>query len=94
MSESPSYLYGERKHETCRFGTLNQAFIVRPSLHDAPPEQTPTLVPICNWKVADTAPPAIRRIWGGSVEYERDCAVCLSHEPVAALTPPAVGEET
>lgn len=70
---------GEERHETCRFGTLNKA--VRISIGDG--RETPTLQPICHWSSGQPTPPALRRAWGGAVEYERDCAVCPVHQVVA-----------
>lgn len=81
--DSAAHDYGERKHETCKFGTLNPAFIVQPPVDDEPPKERPTLAPICNWQPPEPHPPGIRRAWGGLVEFERDCAVCSAHQPVA-----------
>lgn len=75
--------HGERQHETCRWGTLNPGFMIgrRPD-HEAPMTETPILVPVCNWRIPEPAPPAAQRGWGGAVEYDRDCAVCTAHQPV------------
>lgn len=74
--------YGERKHETCKFGTLNPAFTFQPPIDDEPIDARPALMPICNWQPQSPCPPAVTRSWGGAVEYDRDCAVCLAHKPV------------
>lgn len=71
---------GERRHETCRHGSLTPAWTVSMS-----GRETPTLLPLCGWaNEQPDAPPAMRRAWGGLVEFDRDCAVCQSHEPVLA----------
>lgn len=69
--------YGERKHETCRFGTLTEAWVGRD-----PERMVPTVMPLCLWRVPEPAPPALTRSWGGAVEFDRDCAVCLAHREV------------
>lgn len=77
---------GERRHETCRFGMLTQAFIV-------PVEggrHTPTVIPLCTWR-PEPCPPALTRQWGGAVELDQDCAVCSVHDPL--LYPPASAED-
>lgn len=68
---------GERKHETCRFGRLTEAWIV--SLNGT---ERPTCAPLCCWTLPKDAPPGIARAWGGLVEFERDCAVCHAHQPI------------
>lgn len=70
--------YGERKHETCRFGRLTEAW-----RGDGDPERmVPTVLPLCTWKAPEPRPPAVDRAWGGLVEFDRDCAVCLAHRGV------------
>ena len=64
-------MIGERRHETCRFGTLTEAWSTFES-----GALTATVVPLCSWELPDEAPPAARRAWGGRVEPHRDCAVC------------------
>ncbi len=68
---------GERRHETCRFGRLTQAWIIEGG------RETATLIPICDWSPARPHPPAIRRAWGGDVDFVRDSAVCDAHSPVS-----------
>ena len=70
---------GELRHETCRYGGMTEAFHI--SLDG---EETPTVIPICTWRVPEPAPPAIVRHWGGGIEVERDCAVCKAHTTVGA----------
>lgn len=69
--------YGERKHETCTYGTLSEAWFCEAGSEAA------TLVPLCTFKVPDPSPPALTRAWGGLVDFDRDCAVCLAHRPEA-----------
>lgn len=69
--------FGEARHETCRFGTLNPAWV-----YGGVSEPTPSLIPICSWKPCGPHPPALSRAWGGAVEFDRDCAVCNAHKPV------------
>lgn len=69
---------GELRHEQCRYGTLNPGFQYDGS------GQHPILVPICNWMPNQAYPPALRRAWGGSIEYERDCALCDAYSPLQA----------
>jgi len=65
--------YGERKHESCMYGTLTPAWLNGDAA---------TLLPLCSWPLPDPAPPAVSRAWGGLVEYDRDCATCIAHKPV------------
>jgi hypothetical protein len=65
--------YGERKHESCMYGTLTPAWLNG---------DADTLLPLCNWQLPDPSPPAVSRAWGGLVEYDRDCATCIAHKPV------------
>lgn len=69
---------GERRHETCRFGTLTPALNI--AFEDL--SETPMVVPLCNWKPPSPCPPNLKRDWGGLVEYARDCAVCECHAEV------------
>jgi hypothetical protein len=77
---SDAHQYGERKHETCRFGTLTKAW--RMGMEGG---STPEVAPLCTWQVPDEAPPGLKRGWGGLVEFGRDCAVCVAHKPVEPL---------
>lgn len=67
---------GEERHETCRFGRLTEAWLVE---HGA---ETALSIPVCDWEPAKPHPPAIRRAWGGDVQYARDCAICDAHREV------------
>lgn len=67
---------GMRRHETCRFGTLSEAWIV-----EEDGTETPTLQPLCHWELPARSPPAVRRVWSGAVDYDKDCAACLAHDP-------------
>lgn len=76
---------GEERHETCRHGVLTPAFRIDGFTADRrglAPVETPTIMPLCTWKVPVDAPPAVARAWGGAVEFERDCAVCKAHDPL------------
>lgn len=67
---------GERRHETCRYGALAQAW------RGEPGDWTPTVMPLCYWKPDGPVPPALARSWGGAIEYDRDCAVCQCHQEI------------
>lgn len=69
---------GEDRHARCRFGLLTQAW----SSDDTDDDWTPAVLPICTFAVPDPCPPALKRQWGGSIELERDCAVCKAFEEV------------
>lgn len=73
--------YGERKHETCRFGRLTEAYS-GPALDMK--AMKPGVAPLCTWALPEPCPPGLRRQWGGLVDFERDCAVCLAHKAVDA----------
>ena len=77
-AEREAYERGERRHEACRYGTLNAAFEI--PAHGGP--ERPSLVPICNWNIPSPHPPAAGRAWGGAVEYARDCALCDAFSPL------------
>jgi hypothetical protein len=70
---------GERRHELCRFGRLTEAYAV-----ETYGRETPTTMPLCTWEPEGAIPPAMKRAWGGAVEYERDCAVCRVFSGVEA----------
>lgn len=72
---TPAELYGERKHESCTFGSLTPAWLNG---------DDPTILPLCGWSIPEPAAPAAVRGWGGLVDYDRDCAVCMAHKPVEA----------
>lgn len=82
--ERASYDYGERKHETCRFGIFAQEAYRVPFLTDEGGE--PFAMPLCAWRPPEPHPPAVTRAWGGAIEFERDCAVCLAHQTIPAPT--------
>lgn len=69
---------GERRHETCRYGTLTPAW----RIEAANGAETATVMPLCTWGLPDPCPPAVKRGWGGAVEFARDCAMCAAHTPV------------
>lgn len=69
---------GEDRHARCRFGLLTQAW----SSDGNDDDWTPAVLPICTFAVPDPCPPALKRQWGGSIELERDCAVCKAFEEV------------
>ena len=77
---------GEEKHERCRFGMMTPAFRIDGFMPDygwaVRPRETPTVMPLCLWKLPADAPPAVSRAWGGAVEFERDCAVCRAYSPL------------
>lgn len=64
---------GRVRHETCAYGKLTEAFRLSAS------GDKPTLLPLCLWAMNVECPPAMRREWGGLVEYERDCLICPVH---------------
>lgn len=68
---------GELRHEKCRHGTLTTAFKVKVLSAEG---GEPTVIPLCLWQPPENAPPAIRRSWGGAIEFDRDCAVCKAFE--------------
>lgn len=61
--------FGEVRHERCRFARLTEAWV----------GGEPMSVPLCTWSLPEPAPPAIKRAWGGRVDPERDCALCLAY---------------
>jgi hypothetical protein len=68
--------YGERKHETCAYGRLSEAWFCEAGVEAA------TVVPLCSFPLPEPSPPALVRAWGGRVEFDRDCATCIAHKPV------------
>lgn len=62
--------FGERRHELCRFGRLTEAFVIDGA------KETPTSAPLCTFEPSGHVPPALKRAWGGLIEFDRDCAVC------------------
>ena len=79
---------GESRHETCRFGTLTEAYF-----HSPVGGETQGVRPLCTWSIPEPAPPAAVRGWGGAVEPMRDCLKCPAWKPVEAIpfalpTPP------
>jgi hypothetical protein len=71
---------GEARHEICRFGTLTEAFRIDATSG----RQTPTVIPLCLWRLPDDCPPAVKRMWGGAIEFDRDCAVCRAFDPLGS----------
>jgi hypothetical protein len=63
---------GESRHERCRYGLLTQAWRIDP----ATMAEEPAVLPICTFPVPEPCPPALKRQWGGSIDLDRDCAVC------------------
>ena len=79
---------GELRHEQCRYGRMTEAWH-----YASVGGETPTVIPLCGWKIPEPAPPAAVRGWGGAVDYQRDCAKCAAWKPVEAIpfarpTPP------
>lgn len=78
---------GEDRHMRCRYGQLTGAIAIdveefRRDQEAGRPlkwEEGGTL-PLCYWKPPEPCPPALKRAWGGLVEFERDCAVCQCFE--------------
>lgn len=66
---------GERRHETCRYGALTEAWDV----DGITGREIATLTHLCHWE-PPACPPALARMWGGLVEPARDCAVCPVYE--------------
>lgn len=79
MSERLNRL-GEDRHARCRFGLLTPAW----RGDGAPDGWTPDAKPICTFGLPEPCPPALKRQWGGSIELDRDCAVCKAFEEVRA----------
>lgn len=99
------YAQGERRHEECRFGTFaSEAFSATledlNSLEDIgahlPPAQgadnpwKPIVMPLCAWRPKESWPPTLTRVWGGAIEFDRDCAACPCFE---RLRPSPDGQE-
>lgn len=71
---------GERRHETCRYGTLTASWVG----DGLSGKWEPGVSPMCCWRVPEPCPPAVKRAWGGNiVEFDRDCAVCPAHDPLS-----------
>lgn len=71
---------GERRHEQCRFGTLTEAY----SIDAITGREQPMVIPLCTFDPPGPVPPALNRAWGGSIEVERDCAVCPAYQRLEA----------
>ncbi|AFU86513.1 hypothetical protein D869_gp031 [Caulobacter phage CcrRogue] len=71
---------GERRHETCRFGRLTEQWEVDPRTG----KETPGTAPLCTWEPEGDVPPAHKRVWGGIIELDRDCAVCFAYRELPA----------
>ena len=68
---------GERRHETCRHGRLTEAWCV-----EMVGKKTPTVIPLCGWRVPEPCPPAVKRAWGGNAIDTEDCAACQAYDPL------------
>lgn len=78
------YDLGERRHEQCRFGVFaDEAY----SVDEATGTETPIVMPLCAWEPLGPAPPAIARLWGGAIDFDRDCAVCTCYCEIKVETP-------
>lgn len=62
---------GEERHTDCIYGLLSRAFRI-----EATGRETPALMPLCGWRPPDPSPPALKRVWGGAVDFAQDCAIC------------------
>lgn len=69
---------GESRHERCRFGLLTEAWRGSGDADD----WRPSVAAICTFPVPDPCPPALKRQWGGAIDFERDCAVCPAFQEV------------
>lgn len=72
---------GEDRHARCRYGLLTPAW--RSGADEFNPEWVPSVIPICAYPLPVPCPPAMKRQWGGSIELDRDCAVCQAFKEVA-----------
>lgn len=85
-SQAPRFLWdhpmkspiGESRHERCRYGLLTEAW----RGDGAPTDWEPTVLPICAFPLPEPCPPALKRQWGGSIDVDRDCAVCPAFKEV------------
>lgn len=71
--------FGEVRRERCKFGRLTEAFHI-----DEHGKETPFAAPLCTFSAPDPCPPAMKRAWGGLIEFDRDCAVCFAYAEVVA----------
>ncbi|AXQ68231.1 hypothetical protein HOT99_gp027 [Caulobacter phage CcrBL10] len=78
MKKADLIAVGERRHETCRFGRLTEVWEVDPRTG----KEKAGVGPLCTWEPAGDVPPGLKRVWGGLIELDRDCAVCLAHREV------------
>ncbi|AFU87547.1 hypothetical protein CcrKarma_gp030 [Caulobacter virus Karma] len=69
---------GERKHETCRYGRLTEMWTTNLVTN----KETAGVAPLCTFDPPGDLPPALKRVWGGIIDLDRDCAVCLAHREV------------
>lgn len=70
---------GEQRHERCRFGTFSaEAYAVA---SDGSGER-PIVMPLCAWEFGEATPPAVARMWGGAIEFDRDCARCATFREI------------
>lgn len=69
------------RHHECRWGRFTPAYQARE------PDRgwdAAGVAHLCVWPIPDTAPPAIRKVWGGLVDPSKDCAICKAFEPLPA----------
>lgn len=71
---------GERRHESCRYSDLSEAWYVA---YDG--KETASIAHLCRWSPGP-CPPALARMWGGVVEPDRDCAACPVYDPLTLET--------
>lgn len=69
---------GEDRHARCLHGYLTEAWSGNGEVDD----WKPGVLPICAFPVPDPCPPAMKRQWGGSIELDRDCAICTAFQEV------------
>lgn len=87
---------GELRHERCRWGTLTETFTASVMDLDAAAATdtdpwVPGVGPLCTWQPQGPTPPALKRRWGGDIEFHRDCAVCDCYAEI--VVPPEAKEE-
>lgn len=76
------YEIGERRHETCRYGVFSATAFCVGERGEETPECPP---PLCALPLPEGLPPVLGRLWGGQIEFARDCAVCPAWSPIAAV---------
>ena len=48
--------------------------------------ETPFAMPLCGLPCPSDMPPWVARRWSGSIEFNRDCAVCPAYSPLTEAT--------